>query len=470
MIQLCNLSFRYLGSDRPSVEDVSLNIGSGECVLLCGASGSGKTSILRLINGLIPHFYEGDLQGRCRVATMDTQETPLYQLSATVGSVYQNPRSQFFNVDTNSEVAFGIENMALPRHELVRRFDRAVETAGIGDLMNRSIFELSGGEKQKIAFASVYAMDPEVVLLDEPSANLDDLKTQELRTHLSALKAEGKTIVICEHRLHFLKGLIDRVIYMDAGKVAGQFSGAEFFAIQDAARIEMGLRTFQLPELKGWQDSHHASPIFEVESLCAGHNKQAVLHQISFEACAGEVIGITGHNGAGKTTLSETLCGLNKPLCGRIRWRGKSVSANALQKLSYMVFQDVEYLLFANSVIGECHYGIDGATSGEVEATLKQLALFALADRHPVTLSGGQKQRLAVAVSMLSNKEIIIFDEPTSGLDLAGMEAVSDIVTTLAAMGKVIFVVTHDLEFMARICSRTLQLEQGRMMITEEAL
>jgi len=206
MIELKHVSFAYQGQEHDGLHDINLTIADGECVLFCGRSGCGKTTITRLVNGLIPQFYAGELTGSVLVDGQEISKLPMYQIAAKVGSVFQNPRTQFFNVDTDSEIAFGIENEARPPVELAERVEQATDDLHIRPLRNRNIFELSGGEKQKIAFASVYAMNPEIYLLDEPSSNLDMTSIQELKGHLRLLQKQGKTILIAEHRLYYLGG------------------------------------------------------------------------------------------------------------------------------------------------------------------------------------------------------------------------------------------------------------------------
>jgi energy-coupling factor transport system ATP-binding protein len=324
MISLERVSFSYSGRDAVGLRDLSLTIKDGECVLLCGGSGCGKTTVTRLINGLIPYFYAGNLSGNVTVNNMRVAETPMYEIAGRVGSVFQNPRTQFFNVDTDSEIAFGIENEALPAEELRRRVDRATEDLKIQNLRGRNIFELSGGEKQKIAFASVYAMNPDVYLLDEPSSNLDMGVIDELREHLRLIKEQGKTIVIAEHRLYYLMDLADRVVYLEEGRIAGEYAPAELKAIPDAARESMGLRATNLADIRPvGQKPVKESPALEIRNLTLRHKKRAILEDISLKASRGEVLGVVGHNGAGKTTFSRALCGLHKDCGGQFLWDGK---------------------------------------------------------------------------------------------------------------------------------------------------
>ena len=219
MIELKNICFQYANTEESSLENVSLQIPDGQCVLFCGESGCGKTTITRLLNGLIPHYYEGELKGDVRVKGLNVKQEELYDAARIVGSVFQNPRSQFFCVDTTSEIAFGCENMGLPEQEIRERMRQTVRELNMEQLLDRDIFNLSGGEKQKVACASVSALHPEVFVLDEPTSNLDVDAIEDLKKTLMLWKSQGKTIVIAEHRLYWLTELCDRVIYMKAGRI-----------------------------------------------------------------------------------------------------------------------------------------------------------------------------------------------------------------------------------------------------------
>ena len=209
MIEFKDVAFQYeQGSSKGKIENINLTIHDGEVVLICGESGCGKTTLTRLINGLIPHYYEGTLTGQTIVEGIDVKNVSLYALSGVVGSVFQNPRTQFFTVDTTSEIAFGCENLAIDADEINLRIEKTVGALKIEDLLNRSLFALSGGEKQKIACASVSAMEPDIFVLDEPSSNLDIKSIRELKDVLRKWKVQGKTIVIAEHRLYYLLSLI----------------------------------------------------------------------------------------------------------------------------------------------------------------------------------------------------------------------------------------------------------------------
>lgn len=344
--------------------------------------------------------------------------------------------------------------------------DRTSAELHIENLRNHNIFELSGGEKQKIAFASVYAMNPQIYLLDEPSSNLDMRSIQELGEHLRLIKSQGKTILIAEHRLYYLMDLVDRIVYLEHGKITQVFTPEAFRQMSEDTREQMGLRAIDLHRVLPPRDHSLApvsDPILELNNVALHYKKRTILHDISLTAVKGEVIGVVGHNGAGKTTFSRALCGLHKACDGQFFWNGLSMAHKDRLRHSYMVMQDVNYELFADSVESECTFGIRNPKQTLVDATLEELALAPFRDRHPNTLSGGQKQRVAVAVSMICGKDLLVFDEPTSGLDFDSMTQVAGLIRRLSDMGKVIFIVTHDFEFVSRTCSRILHFDEGEM-------
>ena len=475
MIEFKNVSFTYPDSTDGGLKNINLTIPDGQCVLLCGRSGCGKTTLTRLINGLIPQFFAGELHGQILLDGEDLAGLPMYRIAEKVGSVLQNPRTQFFNVDTDSEIAFGMENEAEPQEKMRQRVAETANALHIENLLGRNIFTLSGGEKQKIAFASVYAMEPEVYLLDEPSSNLDMTAIGELRAHLQHIKAQGKTVVIAEHRLYYLMDVADRVICLENGRIAGDWTPEQFRALPAGKRQSMGLRAVDLTEEKPvCRMRPAAAPVLELQNVSLAYKKQAVLNQISLQAAPGDVIAVVGHNGAGKKTFSRALCGLHKEATGSYLWNGKPQKPKERRKRSYVVMQDVNYQLFAESVEAECTFGIKQPDKALAESTLQELGLAPFRERHPNTLSGGQKQRLAAAASMVSGKDLLIFDEPTSGLDFDSMARLSALVQKLSAMGKILFIVTHDYEFVCRTCTRVLHLDGGGIQddvsVTEETV
>lgn len=475
MIRFDHVSFTYQGQNAGGLTDVSLEIARGECVLLCGPSGCGKTTLTRLINGLVPQFYAGTFSGRVTLDGADVTTQPMYALARVVGSVFQNPRTQFFNTDSDSEIAFGIENQGLPPALLAERVTDTCRALGLEHLRGRSLFAMSGGEKQKIAFASVYAMQPQVFLLDEPSSNLDMPAMATLHDHLRLLKAQGKTILIAEHRVNYLMDLVDRVVVLEDGQLRGTFTPQALAALPEAEREKMGLRALDLrqvlPPLAQPPARQQLLTLEDVGLRVAG---RTILQGLSFSAGAGEIIAVCGANGTGKTTLSRALCGLHKDVDGRFLWLGEDVSYKARRRLSYLVMQDVNYELFAESVEKEAAFGIRDADPALVDTTLETLGLSPYRERHPNTLSGGQKQRLAVAASIVAGKPLLVFDEPTSGLDRDSMRQVAALLRGLAAEGRLIVVVTHDWELVCQACTRLLYLAEGRLAgdwpVTQEHL
>ena len=458
MVRIENVSFGY-GEEKNTLHDFSLSIPSGECLLLCGESGCGKTTVTKLINGLIPHFTEnGRLRGEVMAEGVRVADTELYILAKHIGSVFQNPKSQFFNLDTDSELAFGLENDGMAPELMEERLAVTVESLQIQKLMHRNIFSLSGGEKQTLAFASVYAMNPAVFVLDEPTANLDEAAIGRLREQIGLLKQQGHTVVIAEHRLYFLKDLIDRAVYIKDGRLIQIFTGVEFWRIPDKVRTDMGLRSLGPSELQLPPARKAADRGLVVESLTCGYRKQpAVFENLSFAAIPGEVLAITGPNGTGKTTLTRVLCGLLKERSGKILLDGKLLKVKEPRRASFLVMQDVNHQLFYDSVWNECEQA-SGEMADAIMAVLRSFDLLSFKERHPMALSGGQKQRLAAATAVLSGKRLLIFDEPTSGLDYRHMMEVSAMVRRMAEEGHIVLIVSHDKEFMQCSCDRVLKI------------
>lgn len=465
MIRFEKVSWSYASGREGSVRNISLHIRKGECVLLCGASGCGKTTLIRIINGLIPHFYTGDYSGTVQVAGLDPARTEISQLSDLVGTVFQNPRTQFFNTDTDSELVFGLENRAMPREQMKDRLAKLTKELHLEELRGRNIFALSGGEKQKIAFSSVYASDPEILVLDEPSSNLDAAAVCELMGLIAQAKAAGKTIIIAEHRLWYLMELADRVVYLQEGQIKTDMDMARFRSLSPAKIEAMGLRCRELKKIALKTIPLTLSEnVLKVDRLFVKLGERQVLQELSFHARGGEIIAVAGANGAGKTTLARALCGLQKEESGNVSIDGVPLSARKRKQRSYMVMQDVGHQLFTDSVLEECRLGIKNPDEEQIDNALKLLELDAYRKRHPLSLSGGQKQRLAVAVSLICGRDLLIFDEPTSGLDLASMQEVGCLARELSRRGKILLIITHDVEFMKTICSRILILSEGRVI------
>lgn len=466
MIKIDHISFSY-GEENENtggVRDIDLNIEDGQFVVLCGESGCGKTTITRLINGLIPHYYEGQMAGEVWVNGEKVSEQPLYDTAAVVGSVFQNPRSQFFNVDTTSEITFGCENLGQPEKDIRERFAKTVRDFRLEKLMDRNIFHLSGGEKQKIACAGVSIMEPDVLVMDEPSSNLDAASILDLREILAFWKSQGKTIIVSEHRLYYLRGLADRFIYLAEGQVSRDYSAAEFEQLTEQQRSNMGLRTFALERLLPPVLPQQEKTALALHNFrFAYKNEPETLHIVDCEIPTNRIVGIIGNNGAGKSTFSRCFCGLEKR-CGEIVWNGKKYRPKDRLSTCYMVMQEVNHQLFTESVLDEVLISMEEENQDRAEEILNRLDLLAFKDRHPMSLSGGQKQRVAIASAIASKRSILFFDEPTSGLDYKHMKEVANVLRQVRDTGITVYVITHDLELILDCCTDIVHFENGSII------
>lgn len=465
MIELKDLSFAYGDSGESGLKHINLHVKEGETVLICGESGCGKTTLTRLINGLVPHFYEGRLTGQIHVQGRSIPDTQLYDLAGIVGSVFQNPRSQFFNVDTLSELAFGCENIGMDKKEILSRLSRITAEFSLNPLLNKSIFKLSGGEKQKIACGSVSALDPRIIVLDEPTSNLDMSSISSLKAIMLRWKAQHKTVLIAEHRLYFMQGIADRVLYMQGGEICEEYTGREFYSQPDSFYQDRGLRLPSLSALK--KSVHMDSPAgtgIKLSNFRFSYSKeQEILHIDEAELPLGGVIAVIGSNGAGKTTFARSLCGLLKKDKSTVTLKNRLLISKKRLAACYMVMQDVNHQLFTESVLDEVLLSMKKEDQPAAESILSSLDLLDFKDRHPMALSGGQKQRVAIASALASDRDIVVFDEPTSGLDLRHMKEAANSITSLGRQGKSVFIVTHDPEFILSSCTYVLHIENGHI-------
>ena len=463
MIELKDVSFTYEnGETENNLSHINLTIRDGETILLCGESGCGKTTLTRLINGLIPHYYSGKLTGQVLLDGKELKDYPLYQIGQQVGSVFQNPRTQFYNVDTTSEIVFGCENMALPVPEMQERLEETTHSLKLEKLLNRSLFALSGGEKQKIACGCVSAGLPEIIVMDEPSSNLDMFATAELREMIRRWKAQGKTILIAEHRLHYLYDLIDRIIYLKKGRIEYDLTALEAGALSVEQQLTMGLRPFDLRQYPTTETKYQNRGTITCEHFFFSYTKkQNALCIEKAELPQAGIIALIGHNGAGKSTFARCLCGLEKKCKGVVTLAGKRYNRKQRLSLCYMVMQDVNHQLFTESVDEEMRISIKGGESNSILSVLEELDLIQFQERHPMSLSGGQKQRVAIVRSLAMNPDVILFDEPTSALDPEMVGEVLDLMKALAREGMTMIIVTHEMGFAREVANRILFMDEG---------
>jgi energy-coupling factor transport system ATP-binding protein len=466
MIELKDLSFRYSqGESQAGLSDISLHVSPGEVVVLTGESGCGKTTLTRVINGLVPHFHPGTLTGTANVAGRAITQTTPAQAAAYVGSVFQNPRSQFFTIDVGSELAFAAENLGHPRQRIIDRVEAAAQSIGLSSLMGRSIFELSGGQKQKVACGSVWVSRPQVLVLDEPSSNLDATTIDELRTLIAEWKAAGCAVLIAEHRLHYLQGVADRWVLMEAGRIVEQFGTADLARLTATEASRRGLRSpHACSEPEVVADESGEQVILEgFRRAYPGATHPGIdVDQLSLPRHG--VIAVTGKNGAGKSTLIRALVGLDRKASGVLHIDGQRRGSRARLASSFLVMQDVNHQLFTESVTEEVSLSGPPLSAEQVSEVLDWLDLADVADRHPLSLSGGQKQRVAIASAVASEAAVIVLDEPTSGLDHRHMTEVAARLRALKEAGHLVVVVTHDQELIQACCTHLVQLEDGRVV------
>ena len=488
MIDVASLSFSYvseLTGDRvEALKDVDLSADAGSLTLVCGASGCGKSTLMKALTGLVPQMTPGELDGVVRINGRNLADVALTDVGHLCSSVFQNPRTQFFCDTVAEELAFCGENYGRERATLRQQSERAAKLMGISHLLERKLATLSGGQLQKVALACALASGAPVLLADEPTSNLDPAAISEVRAALKVLKEQGLTIVVVEHRLHFLRGLADQVLLMEGGRVTRRWNGAEFFSMGQAQRRSLGLRTLVDPgppetwvgQVKegrqekqvgrqekqvGRQEKREATPS-QIRLSCRGlsfaYGASPVFEGLDADFPAGQITCIAGANGVGKTTLVRVLCGLAAPSSGSISMDGVPASRKTRRSACALVMQDTGRQLFSDTLAGELTIGASHASGQSGEQLLADFDLANLGERHPLSLSGGQKQRLVIAAARATGRPIVILDEPTSGVDARHLDSITATLRRIADEGAAVVVVTHDGEFAAACADRLITL------------
>lgn len=462
MIETMDVCFTY-AENNAGVHNVNLTVKAGECVCLLGASGSGKTTITRLVNGLAPAYYEGTFTGKISLAGKEAEHIPMWRRGQEVGSIFQDPQSQFFSGELNGEVAFGCENLGLPGEEVRQNTDAAISEMGLDALRGRALDRLSSGEKQRVAIASVRAMQPRIYVFDEPTANLDEAASRQLSHTMKVLKAAGHALLVAEHRISWLMDVADRFLYVQGGKITLQFTAEEIHRLPQARRLAMGIRCVQAtgrPPMPAPVVRPGVMPLLAVQDIGFRVKKLEILSNVSMVAYPGQVVAIVGKNGIGKTTLGKIIAGITKEKAGMLKISGKPVPPRQRNRHVWFSSNDTTTQFFTESVSKEILLGQKAteAVLEEARGLLRRFGLYEYKGRHPATLSGGQRQRLSIACGLLSGRDILVLDEPTSGLDGKNLLLMAEALKYAAAQGKAILVITHDAELMGLCCSHCLRL------------
>lgn len=466
MIQLNRVNFSYDYGEH-ALKDINLHINAGECVLLLGKSGSGKTSLMRVMNGLIPKFYPGDFSGDVLINGKPMEHMSMMDLSILVGSVFQNPRNQFFTLDTTSEIAFSLENQGILPNIIRERVHHVFKALNLQQLKDRELYQLSGGQMQAIAIASVCALNPHIVILDEPSANLDRDGISELVEILKKLKAAGKTIIISEHRIYYLRDVVDRAIYIKEGCIERMWCGEDFYNLDERARHNLGLRALNVAHLTLNNQTVDVEGLrLQLKDVSVGYRKK-LLDNINLTVRSGKVVGIVGGNGVGKTSLFHVISGLRKALSGHIVLNGKRLNRKMRQKKCAVVMQDPSYQFFMETVEAELLMGRQQDRVEDITNVLSEMNLLEKRHSDPLKLSGGEKQRLAVAISLMDEKEVFLFDEPSSGLDYQNMKNLAERIKALQTRGKIVLIISHDFELLSEVCTHLWLVEKGGVTVMD---
>jgi len=507
LININDLTFKYANADNTALNDISLQINDSEFVLITGPSGCGKSTLCRCINGLIPSFYGGEITGESQVCDLDTFHTPTKDLAKKIGMVFQDPENQLVSTDVEREIAFGLENQGMQKTLMAKRVEEVLDTVGIDHLRYRQISTLSGGEKQKTAIASVLVLHPEILVLDEPTSELDPKGAEEVIQLIKRLNEElGLTVILVEHRIDRVLQYADRLITMNQGTITYDGNPCDWINNAGSNNTDVGMPPiarlslqFKQRNIKtktpltikegrqnfsqifkdhtwGKKVSNHMEnkqitdkkPIVSTKNLWYKYpDGQTVLRQINIDIHHGEFISLIGRNAAGKTTLAKMLNGLLKPSKGRVEICGldtKRTTVENLAKRVGYVFQDPNMHLFADTVDEEITFMMNnlGCSSDYIEKTLdKILTQFNL--KH-CRMSAGERQRVALASVLSSKPQLLILDEPTRGLNYALKEDLMKYIINYQKNGGTIILITHDIELIAEYGKRVILMSEGKII------
>ncbi|MCU0519102.1 MAG: energy-coupling factor transporter ATPase [Anaerolineae bacterium] len=508
MITCERVSFRYPDAAQPALSDVSFTVSEGDFVVVVGPSGAGKSTLLRSLNGLVPHFTGGTFSGRLVVDGFEPVAVGPQRMCRHVGFVFQDPEAQFVMDRVEDEIAFALENAAMAPQEMRSRVEEVLGLLELASLRGRTLATLSGGEKQRVAIAAALALRPRVLVLDEPTSQLDPQSAEDVLTAVARLNVEaGLTIVLAEHRLERVLSFANRVIFVPGG-AAPVIAGSPREVVASIALappvsklgkalgwspLPVTLEEAQpfvagsLPEILGGvssgtltapipaSDAGHASSAtyLVAESLDVAYTGQRVVSDVSLTLSRGEVTVLMGRNGAGKSTLLKSLVGLVRPERGRVRLDGRDITAAPVAEICRDVAylpQDPNALLFAETVVEELHitlrnHGIAlSAAPVPPEVLLGRLGLADKVAAYPRDLSVGERQRVALAAIMVTEPGVLLLDEPTRGLDYEAKARLADLIRQARDARLAVLLVTHDVELAAAVADRVVLMGDGRIV------
>jgi energy-coupling factor transport system ATP-binding protein len=475
-----NLSFQYHTRSELSLKNISLQLEPGELLLIAGSSGCGKTTLMRCINGLIPRAYHGKMQGQVSIYGTPVEKMSMAALSQNVGTLLQDPERQIVGSYVLNEVAFGLENLGLSRAEIMQRVDDTLSYLGIAHLRERENFYISGGEKQKVALAGVLAMQPRILLLDEPLASLDPVSAQEALRLFRQLADDGISVLLVEHRVEDVLTINpDHVLYLDQGEQVYFGDCQGMLEIVDYQRVKLPAPIVMerarhgppKPEFHSALPPHSDQPLVSFEDVYFRYKPDLpeVLHGIDFQVHPGDVIAVLGHNGAGKTTLVKHVLGLLKPTQGRVLLEGldsrQTTVAQSAHTVGY-VFQSPTQMLFAPSVAEELAFGPHnlGRSAAQIEPdvrwAIQTVHLEEEMQTPPLALSFGQQKRVSIAAVLAMRSRILMMDEPTAGQDYWNYLAFMDAILQMPGFDAVLFI-THDVDLAVIYANRILLVYNG---------
>jgi len=480
-----NLSFRYRRREELAIQNINFELHPGQVMLIAGASGCGKTTLMRCINGLIPNTYNGEMSGDIRLFGKSVKEMAMVEISQTVGTLLQDPERQILGSYVLNEVAFGLESLGISRGEIVPRVEKALNRLGILHLRDRETFGTSGGEKQKIALAGVLAMEPKILLLDEPLASLDPASAHEALDAFRVLADEGYSVMVVEHRVEDVLAIHPEVVmYMDEGRVE-YFGGVDGLmqvvdyhriklpaqVVMDRARGQKQEKTFEAPVRP--QVGNEAELVrFDNVRFQYHEDSREILKGMDFKINKGDVIAILGHNGSGKTTLMKHTLGLLKPTQGRVLLEGKNTRQISVAQSAHTVgyvFQSPTQMLFAPTVKEELAFGPKNLKMSEdvieknIQWAIETVHLPDELQTPPLALSFGQQKRISIASVLAMRSRILLMDEPTAGQDYWNYTAFMDSILQMPGFDAILFI-THDVDLAVVYANRILLVYDGQLM------